>query len=79
MPTIQEKIDAFARRIQIGEVGGAHSTIKQELVELCRDYAMSCKPDIKEHTCRMNDGECVCECYNTALKKWEENIKGKIN
>jgi len=33
------------------------------------------KPDIKNHVCRFNDGDCVCDCYKSGQDKYQSNLK----
>lgn len=67
--SVREKIDMFTRRIQLKEDWGAHSTIKKDLIKLCREWAMSCKPeDLIAATEPYKRG------FETANRLWEENI-----
>lgn len=33
------------------------------------------KPNIKDHICRFNDGNCVCECYKAGQDEYQSNLK----
>jgi len=52
----------------------AHKEIEKFIFEtIIPEVLNSVMPEIEEHICRFNDGECKCECF----VKFEECIKQK--
>lgn len=47
---------------------------KQRAKAALLEAIKSAKPDIDEHPCRFNDGECVCDCYKSSQDEYEQNL-----
>ena len=42
---------------------------------MLRSFAEELVPDIENHYCRFNDGECVCDCFKEAIDKINKNLE----
>lgn len=47
--------------------------ISQSIQQAVEDHWKEIQPDIKEHICRFNDGECICGCYKKAQDDFNYN------
>ena len=57
---------------------GNKRAIDQALLEISQIIG-NITPDIKNHICRFNDGNCVCECYKSGQDEFKSNIKEILN
>lgn len=63
------------QRIKKAETEADEVAILREAIEqLIKD----CKPNIKLHACRFNDGDCVCDCYRAGQDVYQSNLLASI-